>query len=577
MNEIYEIVLKALNIELSKDKLDNFYELSNSIGFDEALAQILNKTSRINLEPILLELYRKQRISITQISENFGLDIKTFLKTASIKFELTYIDIDTIGVDYRLSQKISITILKQFEAVPYDEDTNYVYIAFKNPFDLTTQDKLQSAFDNKILKISVCDPTQIDRHLSKIELNQSIKDLVAQIRNELSTTNEINDGNSAILNLIDVILKTAITNRASDIHIEPTQINCIVRCRIDGILNETFVFDSDIYAPLLSRIKLLSNLDIAQKRKPQDGRFSTKILDKDYDFRVSTLPTINGESLVMRILDKSKVIINLENLGMSETNLIKFNQALQIPYGIILVTGPTGCGKTTTLYAALNSVKSIKNKVITVEDPVEYQLSLTQQVSVNEKIGLSFAVALRSILRQDPDTIMIGEIRDQQTLQIGIQAALTGHLVFSTLHTNNSILAITRMIDMGIESYLVSGSIIAIEAQRLIRKLCPHCKAKTTLPENLKSRFSKILPNNYQFYRHTGCSKCSQTGYLGREMISEVLIVNDKIQSLIAANASKDELLKAALDNGFIDMLSDGILKAASGITSIEEIFRVVK
>lgn len=280
---------------------------------------------------------------------------------------------------------------------------------------------------------------------------------------------------------------------------------------------------------------------------------------------------------MLRVLDKSKVSINLENLGMSEENFNKFSKALKTPYGIILVTGPTGCGKTTTLYAALNSVKSIENKVVTVEDPVEYKLSMTQQVQVNEKIGLDFATVLRSILRQDPDTIMIGEIRDEQTLQIAVQAALTGHLVFSTLHTNDAVSAIDRMIDMGAESYLISGSLIAVEAQRLVRKLCPHCKVQTRLPTNLREKFQSVLDSNSLFFRKVGCPKCSQTGYTGREMISEILIINDEIQSLISKNAPKEEIKRAAIKNGFKDMLTDGIMRAAKGITSVEEILRVVR
>ena len=343
------------------------------------------------------------------------------------------------------------------------------------------------------------------------------------------------------------------------------------------MLSETFIFDKDIYPPMVSRMKLLSNMDIAERRRPQDGRFSAQILDKEYDFRISTLPILNGESIVLRILDKSKVIINIEDLGMHPDNFAKFKKSMKAPYGIILVTGPTGSGKTTTLYGALNDIKSVKTKIITVENPVEYQLNMIQQVHVNEKAGLTFISALRSILRQDPDIIMIGEIRDQETLRIAIQAALTGHLVFSTLHTNDAISALPRMVDMGIEPYLVSGALVCIEAQRLVRKLCPYCKQKVTLSQKALDEIKKFLPEDYQFYKSVGCQHCSQTGYLGREMISEILSISDHIASIVANNASKEELKKVAYDEGFIDMFHDGVIRAANGVTTIEEVYRVAK
>jgi len=411
-----------------------------------------------------------------------------------------------------------------------------------------------------------------------MELGESIKGLIGEIRKEITSSAAENpQESSGILKLIEIILKTSILARASDIHIEPTENNCIVRSRIDGMLTETFIFDKDIYPPLASRMKLLSNMDIAEKRKPQDGRFSATILGREYDFRISALPTINGESIVIRILDKSKVMIKIEDLGMQPATYAKFAQAMRTPYGIIFVTGPTGSGKTTTLYAALNAIKSVQSKIITVEDPVEYQLNLTQQVQVNEKANLTFASALRSILRQDPDIIMIGEVRDTETLRIAVQAALTGHLVFSTLHTNDAISAVTRVVDMGIEPYLISGSLIAIEAQRLVRKLCPYCKTKYTLPKTALDEIQAMLPEDYQFYKHNGCEKCSQTGYLGREMISEILPISEKISSMIAQGASKSEIKEQAIKEGFCDMYQDGITRAAKGITSLDEIARVAK
>ena len=582
MKNVENVILKNIeqNGKLSTSDIEKIKQISEQEG--KGLVKILRDENLLNDDDfmeILSDIYRRGHVNIDEISNDLELDIKAFVKFISEKFKVLYFDLDDIDIDYRISEKLSTAQLKTYSAIPVKEDEISVYVAFKNPFDVMAQDKVQNLFNRKLLKVAIAQPTQIEKYISKLALNESIKDVITEIRRELSSSASQgqNSENSGILKLIEIILKTSIQSRASDIHIEPTETNCIVRSRIDGMLSETFIFDKDIYPPMVSRMKLLSNMDIAERRRPQDGRFSAQILDKEYDFRISTLPILNGESIVLRILDKSKVIINLEDLGMHPDNFAKFKKSMKAPYGIILVTGPTGSGKTTTLYGALNDIKSIKTKIITVEDPVEYQLNMIQQVHVNEKAGLTFVSALRSILRQDPDVIMIGEIRDQETLRIAIQAALTGHLVFSTLHTNDAISALPRMIDMGIEPYLVSGALVCIEAQRLVRKLCPHCKQKITLSQKAFDEVKKFVPENYQFYKSVGCPQCSQTGYLGREMISEILPISDHIASMVANGASKDELKSVAYEEGFIDMFHDGVIRAANGITTLEEVYRVAK
>ncbi|AFL68519.1 GspE/PulE family protein [Sulfurospirillum barnesii] len=551
------------------------------IDAHKILGEILMDNAILTKEDMLslvIECFKKGHISLDDVDEHFAIEDEIFLKALAKNLKCEYLDLDSIDIDYRLASKLPFMQLKKFKALPIKEDEINIYVALKDPLDLHAQEGIQRLFPRKLLKIIIAQPMQIDKYLVKMELGESIKGLIGEIRKEISSSAIDNpQESSGILKLIEIILKTSILARASDIHIEPTENNCIVRSRIDGMLTETFIFDKDIYPPLGSRMKLLSNMDIAEKRKPQDGRFSATILNREYDFRISALPTINGESIVIRILDKSKVMIKIEDLGMHPHNYVKFEQAMHSPYGIILVTGPTGSGKTTTLYAALNAIKSVQTKIITVEDPVEYQLTLTQQVQVNEKANLTFASALRSILRQDPDVIMIGEIRDTETLRIAVQAALTGHLVFSTLHTNDAVSAVTRVVDMGIEPYLMSGSLIAIEAQRLVRKLCPHCKVKHTLPKTAYDEIKDMLPENYQFYKNTGCEKCSQTGYLGREMISEILVISEKISSMIAQGAGKSEIKAQALLEGFIDMYHDGIIRAANGVTTLDEIIRVAK
>ena len=568
--------------------------LQKSGKFDEAVmasfeAELNESNTRALLEEkiglntegimnVLALIYRRGRINIDEVCGYFALDRVGFLKYFAQHFKFEYSSLDESSIDYNLARKIPSAQLKHLGALPLKEDEVNVYVAFRDLFDVEVQDQIANIFNRKILKVVVCDTTKLDKVLSKMELNESVSSLIAQIRQEISSTSTDDGGESSgILRLIETILKTAISSRASDIHIESSEKNCIVRCRIDGMLAEIFVFDKDIYPPLVSRLKMLSNLDIAEHRKPQDGRFSVQVLGRDYDFRISTLPVIHGESVVMRILDKSKAIIKLSELGMLEDNLAKFSRLTRTPYGMILVTGPTGSGKTTTLYAALNDIKSVEKKMITVEDPVEYQMDMIQQVHVNEKAGLTFASSLRSILRQDPDIVMIGEIRDQETLRIAIQAALTGHLVFSTLHTNDAISAVARVVEMGIEPYLVSGSLIGVEAQRLVRKLCPHCKQKITLTPMQLDHIIHLIPDDFTFYAPVGCEKCSQTGYLGREMISEILPISDKISSLIAKNATKEELTSTALAEGFKDFFTDGIRRAAMGITSIPEVYRVAK
>lgn len=504
---------------------------------------------------------------------------KVVLVKLADELDLQFMDLDSIDMDYQLAARVPLAQLQRHNALPLSEDDLSVTIAVNDPLDIEIQESLQRLFPRKPIKIALSTKKQISSYLFKIELKDSVKGLVKKIKDELNSISSIEEQQeaSSILLLIDVILKACINGRASDVHIEPTEKNCSVRARIDGKLTEVFIFEKMIYPPLASRLKLLANLDIAEKRKPQDGRFSTAVGAREFDFRISTLPILYGESIVMRVLDKQKALVKLEDAGMDTESYHKLLKGLQAPYGIILVTGPTGSGKTTTLYGALNELRNIEDKVITVEDPVEYRMNLIQQVQVNPKVGLSFADALRSILRQDPDKIMIGEIRDQETLEIAIKAALTGHLVISTLHTNDSISAIPRMVDMGIQAYLISGAVVAIQAQRLIRKICQHCKIEEQVPASTKEELREYFPENTKFYTGRGCRECNESGYMGREMICEVLNISEDLSSLIAKGASKEALLDQALKDGFIGIFENGIQKAIDGVTSLEEILKVAK
>ncbi len=549
---------------------------------DDTVLETLSKVGAISVNFIkrfIVEQIRLGHYELSIIKNYHFIDETSVLSHLAEVMEVPFVDLDSIDMDYRLVDKIPTVQLKRFNALPVSQDDMYVVVAFSDPLNIEAQESIQRLFPRKSIKIAVATEKQIQAYLFKIELKDSVKELVTNIRNELRNIGTLEEQQeaSSILQLIDVILKACIKGRASDIHIEPTEKNCVVRGRIDGKLAEIFIFDRDIYPPLASRIKLLANLDIAERRKPQDGRFSAIVMNAEYDFRLSTLPIIYGESIVMRILDKTKALVKLEDSGMDTESYQKLIKSLHSPFGIILVTGPTGSGKTTTLYGALNELRNVEDKVITVEDPVEYRMNLIQQVQVNPKVGLSFADALRSILRQDPDKIMIGEIRDHETLEIAIKAALTGHLVISTLHTNDAISAIPRMSDMGIEPYLISGALVAVQAQRLIRKICTHCKKEVEIPQNLLQEYNAFIPPHTVFYEGVGCKECNGTGYMGREMICEVLPVTEELASMIARGASKEDLLKEAKREGFVGMFENGMAKAVHGVTTLDEILRVAK
>jgi len=515
--------------------------------------------------------------NISEIKNYHFVNKDQIIKIVSTKLGYSYIDLDNLDFNYKFAIKLPFQRIVKYSILPIEEGKDFATVVFSDPLDVEAKDFIQRTV-NKKLNIFVASEEQIKEYIKKLEIEKGMKDVIIKIRRAISTTSEENKDSSAILELIELVVKTSIDLRSSDIHIEPTEHSCIIRNRIDGVLMRTFLFETDIYAPLASRIKLLANLDIAEKRLPQDGRFAYSIGNSNYDFRVSTLPIVAGESIVIRILDSSKATINLNNTGMIPDNYNRFFNCLKSSYGIVLVTGPTGSGKTTTLYGALNEIKSVKDKIITVEDPVEYQVEMIQQVNVNKKAGLDFAKTLRAILRQDPDKIMIGEIRDHETLRIAIEAALTGHLVLSTLHTNDAIASIARMLDMGIEPYLLGGALVAIQAQRLVRKICTKCKKEIILdPKSLNKKIVHLLPNDFKLYKGEGCNSCSFSGYFGREMICEVLEITDKISSLISANESKDKILEEARSYGFKTILEVGVIKALNGITTIDEVLRVTK
>ncbi|MHC4644458.1 MAG: type II secretion system ATPase GspE [Planctomycetota bacterium] len=387
-------------------------------------------------------------------------------------------------------------------------------------------------------------------------------------------------GKAPIVKLVNKTFFQAVHSRASDIHVEPYENEARIRLRIDGVLHDIMSLPKQQVPALVSRLKIMANLNIAERRLPQDGKSRIKIGRNLVDIRVSVIPTLSGERVMLRLLDKGSGRLGLNEIGFSQQLLDSFRSLIRIPHGIILLTGPTGSGKTTTLYAALNELNSEQRNILTVEDPIEYQLPGVGQMQVKPKIGLTFASCLRHILRQDPDVIMIGEIRDVETAEIAIQASLTGHLVLSTLHTNDSASAVTRLIDMGVEPYLISSSVVAVMAQRLLRVICPACKAPCQpqeQPISLCSQSGKFSSTEGRFYRGRGCDDCLRTGYLGRTGIFEQLIVDDHIKELINARSSSHVIKQAAVEKGMSTLREDGLSKALAGRTTIEEVYRVTQ
>jgi general secretion pathway protein E len=578
MNKIIDLLIR--NEIISEAKLEAFIE-----KFGEEKLSILNliKVRIINeekMEKSLLQEIRLQNIEINDLEGIHGIDTTALLKRMAKELDIDYMEVNESDIDFKLVKRLPLKQLLRYNVLPLYAEDNEVTVAFANPNDYEAKGAVERFFRGKMMKVVLVRKEIIHQVLSQLNVVEKVEEFSESIKEDLEhggADMTKTDDSPAVLQLIELILETAIEKGTSDIHIEATENYCLVRYRIDGMLQETFRMEKSIFSPLASRMKLLSNLDIAEKRKPQDGRFTQIVKGHIFDFRVSTLPTMFGESIVMRILDKSKALVQLEDAGMNPISYKKFIQGIHSPYGIVLVTGPTGSGKTTTLYGALNEIINVKDKTITVEDPVEYQMEGIQQVQINENAGLSFPAALRSILRQDPDKIMIGEIRDQETLRIAIQAALTGHLVLSTLHTNSAIAAIGRMLDMGIEEYLISGALVAIQGQRLIRKICQSCKEEVKPDLTVLEDLAEYLPKDPKFYKGKGCAVCGGSGYVGREMISEVLTVSEKLSTMIANGATKEQLTEQANKEGFFSMFQDGIQKALQGKTTIEEVVRVAR
>jgi general secretion pathway protein E len=493
------------------------------------------------------------------------------------------------GVESSLVATIPIGVAKKYKFVPIQMKGDSIIVATAHPLDLQTTDELRFMLKKKVHLVAAPEH-EIMRVINLLydqeadNPEQVVQGLAAEEDTLLHELEEVEDllddaSEAPVIKLVNLFLSQAIRARASDIHIEPYQKEVNIRYRVDGVLYNMHTLPRRFQSAITSRVKIMAKLDIAEKRLPQDGRIMIKIADKDVDIRVSVIPTTFGERIVLRLLDKRSIFFSLEEIGLSKDKLKVMNRLIRGANGIILVTGPTGSGKTTTLYASLDKINSPDKNIITIEDPVEYQLQGIGQIQINPKIGLTFANGLRSIVRQDPDVILVGEVRDFETAEISIHAALTGHLVFSTLHTNDAPGAITRLIDMGIEPFLVASSVVAIIAQRLVRVICPACKGPYK-PERALLQELGLAPsrsNKRTFYRGSGCPECLGTGYRGRTGIYEILMVDDAIRGLVLKTSDSVTIKTEGVTRGMQTLRDDGIRKALEGITTIEEVVRVTQ
>lgn len=560
---------------------------------DSRIGEILVEQGRLNPENLLQAQRLQQDEPGTRISELLvrlgsvtALDIA---RTLAAQLDLPLM----AATDYPefpiLEEKVSTRFLRETHTLPVAENETSVAVAMVDPYDafaidafrlltgrevavrVAARDDFEAAFE-RLYGSGKTAMGQIVENIESVDVHdfdddvQHLKDLASE---------------APVIRLVGLIIRRALETRASDIHIEPFESRLIVRYRVDGVMHEVESPPRRLSAAVISRVKIMSNLDIAERRLPQDGRIKLRIQGKEIDLRVSTVPTMHGESVVMRILDKGGVPLDFTSLGFEQDMLTKFNEILLRPHGILLVTGPTGSGKTTTLYTALSKLNQPDVKILTVEDPVEYQMEGINQIQVKPQIDLTFANALRSIVRQDPDVIMIGEIRDLETAQIAVQSALTGHLVLSTLHTNDAASTVNRLLDMGMQDYLLTSTVIGIQAQRLVRTLCRECRrAYRALPELVvETGLGRFVEagSEVTLFEPVGCEACAQTGFIGRVAIMEIMPMSDGIRSLVMRHAVSGEIQKQAAAEGMMAMYDHGLRKVLAGTTTLQEVLRVTR
>jgi type IV pilus assembly protein PilB len=523
-----------------------------------------------SLGRVLIDLgYIRERDLVRALAEQVGLE---------------FVDLTEYRIDAAATALLPEALCRRYRALPIGEEDGKLLVAMSDPANVYALDDIRTITGRDVRPV-VATANDVEQSIQRFSgMGEQVEALATEAADALDTeagvTVEAAIEDAPIVKLVQAIMTQAAADRASDVHIEPTETDVRVRFRVDGVLHEVMHSPKSIQNGLISRLKVMGDLNIAEKRIPQDGRVSLRVSNRSLDLRLATLPTVHGEKIVIRILDKTNALLHLSELGFLPQAFESYERSFRKPYGAILVTGPTGSGKSTTLYATLNIVNSVDRHIVTVEDPVEYRLPGVNQMQVNPKAGLTFASALRSILRADPDIILIGEIRDRETAMIAVESALTGHLVLSSLHTNDAPSAITRLIEMQVETFLVGSAIDCVVAQRLARKLCEKCKQAYAPEERelIEAGFAESrVPDLGLFFRPSGCQSCSNTGYRGRIGLYEVMPMTEEIERLTVERASSETVKRVAIEQGMYTLRDDGLHKAASGLTSIEEIARVVK
>ena len=543
------------------------------------------------LEAALEECASKNMRLEELLIKNKGVSEERVYYALSEQFSMPFIQNIEESIDYKLLKELPVELFKTGRCLPLSSDDNVLKIVVGDPLDLDIVMEAE-LLTGLVIETSLAMPSEMSRVCEELFKDESLfSETVGKISREYEKQFQAGDEtqlsldeirkkteSEPVVKMVTLIFDEAISQRASDIHVEPLENKALIRFRVDGMLRHHMDLSSWMYNPLTSRIKILAELDIAEKRVPQDGRIRYSYKNNTYDFRVSTLPTHFGEKTVIRLLKHDLLLLELKNLGIEKDGLEKLYELIEKPQGMIFVTGPTGSGKSSTLFACLNRIRGKQINITTIENPIEYKLEGVNQVQINEKAGVTFATTLRSILRQDPDVILVGEIRDSETATIAMQASQTGHLVLSTLHTNDAVSAITRLRDLGIPGFLMSSSLLAVIAQRLVRVLCPQCKKKEPLSDELKLRWKNMLgeiPFN-EAYFPVGCNKCGKSGFLGRKGIFEMIPVNDDIRSMVTENVSENKFKKYLRENGMKTIVQSGIEKVKQGVTTPEEVIRVV-
>jgi type IV pilus assembly protein PilB len=554
---------------------------ANQLG---ALLLERNLLNREQLDAALDEQTRTRKSLGRVLIEQGVVGEDDLVSTLAAQIGLEFVELDDESIDPTAVATVSAALARRYQALPIRWEDGRLVVAMADPSNVFALDDIRTITGAEVRTVVATRTAiveAIDRHH---RLDGDVEDISAQAsadatdEDDLSRVKEVVE-DAPIVKLVNLLITQAVQERASDIHIEPTERDVRIRYRIDGVLHEKMRSPKNIQSGLISRLKIMADINIAERRIPQDGRVSLRLAEKQIDLRVATLPTVYGEKVVMRILDKSTALLKLSDLGFLDANYTRFEQSFRKPYGMILVTGPTGSGKSTTLYATLNIVNDAARNIITVEDPVEYRLPGVNQCQVNVKAGMTFAAALRSILRSDPDIVLVGEIRDRETATIAIEAALTGHLVLSTLHTNDAATTPTRLVEMGVEPFLVSSALDCVVAQRLARKLCDRCK-EPYLPseaELVGAGWEDALEaGGGEVFRPVGCQHCGKTGYHGRFAIHEVMNVTEDVERLIVERGHSEDIKKVAVAQGMLSLRQAGLAQVRNGLTSIEEILRVV-